>query len=128
MANAGLHNVSIECHDATLKFESGSVDGGEQQGVVGCHLEITPKTTCCYVVSPCPANVADGFPNVGSKLLADESKWNFATRQNNCGHLVVHDQVQYISKKEHKGIIPLKPQIYLSNPVRISKGDVRKLH
>ena len=128
LANAGLHNVSIECHDATLKFESGSVDGGEQQGVVGCHLEITPKTTCCYVVSPCPANVADGFPNVGSKLLADESKWNFATRQNNCGHLVVHDQVQYISKKEHKGIIPLKPQIYLSNPVRISKGDVRKLH
>ena len=97
LANAGLHNVSIECHDATLKFESGSVDGSKQQGVVGCHLQIVPKTVCCYLVQPCPPGVADGFPNLGSKLLADESmaKWNFETRQNHCGHLVVHDQVQY---------------------------------
>ena len=119
--NAGVHKPDFEMHQASMSF-AGDV----------FTATIKPTQTVCLLVQPVPAGTKEDFHNVGSRLLlfhADNGAWKWleTPQQSANGLLELHPHVQYEDGKAYKGIVPVKPGVYLAKAIQAERGQLRRL-
>ena len=124
LAAGNVVNPKVECHSLALK-----VDKNELGEVVGNRLEVAPKQPCAFVIQAVPSNYSNEHGNAGSKLFTEKKKdeWDMLTGKHRDGFRCIHDTIKFEKSKTGQGVVPMKPGIYLSKPVRVFKDALRRL-
>ena len=123
--NGNHHDVAVECHQANLTFEKN--DAGE---ITSSKMAITPKTPCVYISLPVPAGYAESNQNAGGRFLTATNSgatWDFLAGTHQGGWLRIHDHIHFEISRQCNGIVPIKPGIYLTKNIKVTKGALRQL-
>jgi hypothetical protein len=119
--NAGVHKPDFEMHQASMSL-AGDV----------FTATIKPTETVCLLVQPVPAGTNEDFYNAGSRLLLaadmnDAWKWLETPQQSANGLLELHPHIQYEDGKSYRGVVPVKPGVYLAKAIQAERGQLRRL-
>ena len=125
-------NVAIECHQASLKFETDHADVATSST-----LEVSPKQPACFSPTAVPTGNQEDWQNVGSRLLVPSAAATAAGRAkmwstdgvHKLGLLVMYHHLKYDQVKSGatSSVRPTKPGIYLSKPLKIGENELVRL-
>ena len=113
----GKAKVSLECHDIK-EIKTSSVDGPPVQGVEEVRYEIKSTEDCLFLAKPVPAKNKPSKANAASTM--DFSQWDFPKRIHKLGRVKLVMTMHY--DEEANSIIPVKPMLYLTHPIKMKKG------
>ena len=109
----GKVNIKIECH----KLEDQQT---EVQGISVTTYKVSSVEDCLFVAKTLPPKVKLCKNNAVSAM--DFSQWNFVDLTNKKGRVKLVPGLSF--SDEHKAVVPVKPALYLTDPVKVKKGDV----
>ena len=117
----GKVGVQVECHELKEVPKADAVQGSTQcDAVEGPVYEISCGEDCLFHAKALPARTKATKLNAGSTM--DFSQWNFKDQVHKLGRL------RLVPCLTHEGvanaIVPLKPAILLTHPVKVKKGDI----
>ena len=122
IVDGGVMDFSIACHAHEMKFDKTENDAVKMQ------LQISPKTTCAYVVQPVPPGYSETVQNAGSKLLLhSQLSWDWAEGKHKDGLLKIHPHLSFEKQRTGHSICPLKPGIYLTRNIKIQESMLRRI-
>ena len=75
---------------------------------------------CLFLPKPVPAKSKPTKANAASAM--DFSQWNFSSRSHKLVRVKLVMAMHY--DEEAHAIIPAKPQVYLSEPIKMKTGDI----
>ena len=121
LEDKGRVNVTVECHDIKEITEEApaSVEGPAVPGVEETRYEIKSSEDCLFLPKPVPAKSKPSRANAASTM--DFSQWDFPKRIHKFGRLKLVMTMHY--DEEANSIIPVKPQVYLTHPIKMTKGS-----
>jgi len=117
----GRVNITMECHDIkeiTVSAPS-SLQGPSVAGVEETRYEVKSSEDCLFLAKPVPARSKPSKANAASAM--DFSQWNFPDRTHKLGRIKLMMTMHY--DEEANSIIPAKPMVYLTEPIKMKKGD-----
>ena len=109
----GKVNIKIECH----KLEDSQA---EVQGLPVTTYKISSVEDCLFVAKTLPPRVKMSKSNAVSCM--DFSQWNFVNLTHKRGRVKLIPGLSF--SDEHKAIVPVKPAMYVTEPVKVQKGEV----
>eukprot|EP00972_Heterocapsa_arctica_P077335 11406090-Heterocapsa_arctica.AAC.1 len=112
----GKINFKIECH--SLKEVTTEVDGHEVT-----KYEVEAAEECLFLAKVLPTKTKAVKANARS--LMKFSGWDFKNLTHQAGRVRMVPGLAY--DEEHNTIIPVKPIIFLTHPIKMKKGDVVRL-
>ena len=124
LEDKGRVNVTMECHEIkeiTEKAAGSSVQGqvpvpaGEEE--VRC--EIKSSEDCLFLPKAVPAKSKPSRANAASAM--NFSQWNFPERTHKLGRVKLVMTMHY--DEEANTIVPVKPMVYLTHPIKLKKGE-----
>ena len=120
LEDKGRAKVILECHDIKEVKTStpASVEGPSVQGVEEVRYEIKSTEDCLFLPKSVPAKSKPSKANAGSTM--DFSQWNFPQRTHKLGRLKLMMTMHY--DEESNSIIPVKPMVYATHPIKMKKG------
>ena len=120
LEDKGRVNVSMECHSIKEITEStpASVQGPSVPGSEEIRYEIKSTEDCLFHPKAVPAKNKPSRANAGSAM--DFSKWIFKQATHKLGRVKLMPTMHY--DEEANSIIPVKPMVYLTHPIKMSKG------
>ena len=116
LEDQGKVNFRIECHN--LKEVTTEAEG---QKVVLYEVEASEE--CLFLAKALPAKTKAVKANAGS--LMTFASWDFKNLAHTAGRVRMVPGLAY--DDEHNSIIPVKPVIFLTHPIKMKKGDVVRL-
>ena len=120
LEDKGRAKVSMECHDIKEITESApaGVQGPEVPGAEQVRYEIKSTEDCLFLPKAVPAKSKPSKANAASTM--DFSQWNFTEGTHKLGRVKLMMTMHY--DEEANTIIPVKPMVYLTHPIKMSKG------
>lgn len=112
LEDLGKVNTRVECH--TLKEVTSEVQG---QKVTAFELE--PSEECLFMAKALPPKTKAVKVNAGS--LMSFSGWDFVNLKHEKGRVRIVPGLAY--DDEHNTIVPVKPVIFLTEPISVKKGQ-----
>ena len=124
LVGGNVVDPKVECH-----FNDFKLDKNEVGDIVGSRLEVAPKQPCAFIIQPKPSTYNDEHGNAGSKLFTEQTKdaWDMMKGEHRLGYLCIHDTIKLEKSKAGQILVPNKPGIYLTKPVRVFKDALRRL-
>ena len=107
--NSGFHNYSVECHN----LKEIHVAGEEMA------FGISNSEDCMFLSKPLPAKTAVSKFNLGSKM--DFAEWDFPSLKHNLKRVYLVPGLCF--EESVNTIVPVKPWIFLTKPVKLMKGQ-----
>jgi hypothetical protein len=117
LEDQGAINFCIACHN--LKEITTEAEG--QTTIVLYEVEVSEE--CLFLAKALHANTTATTANAGS--LMTFAGWDFKNLTHTAGRVRMVPGLAY--DYEHNSIIPVKPVIFLTHPIKMKKGDVVRL-
>ena len=120
LEDKGRVNFGIECH--VMKEESVQAGNPETLAAVGAEatrFEIKSSEDCLFLPKALPAKAKPSKANAASAM--DFAQWLFKQGSHKLGRLRVVPAMNF--DEDSNSIIPVKPIVYLTAPIKMKKGD-----
>ena len=121
LEDKGKAKVTMECHEIKEIKESvpASVQGPGVPGAEEIRYEVTSSEDCLFLPKTVPAKSKPSRANAASTM--DFSQWNFAEGTHKLGRVKLMMTIHY--DEESNSMIPVKPMVYLTHPIKMTKGS-----
>ena len=117
LEDKGRVNVTVECHHIKEIKKSAAASG--QNDVEETRYEVKSSEDCLSLPKAVPAKSKPSKGNAASAM--DFSQWNFPERTHKLGRVKLMMALHH--DEEANSIIPVKPMVYLTVPIKMKKGD-----
>jgi len=110
----------MECHEITeitVSAAASSVQGPPDGAEI--RYEVKSTEDCLFLPKPMPAKSKPSKANAASAM--DFSQWNFPERTHKLGRVKLVMTMHF--DEDANTIVPVKPMVYLTHPIKMKKGD-----
>ena len=112
LEDQGKAKFNIECHELQEITQQG-------QDVSEVTYKVKVSENCLFLPKALPAKSKPSKANAGSAM--NFSQWNFKERQHNLGRVKMMMAMNF--DEEANSIIPVKPMVYLTESIKMKKGQ-----
>ena len=121
LQNSGRGGDVFECHRTVIDFTK-----NELGDIISAEVRIVRTTQVLFEPQE-PAQKID-FNNAGSLLTAAEAgkSWGPGFDSHTLGRVKMMPHWRHISKRGFVGVAPAKPGLYLTKPIRVVQGSLRR--
>ena len=112
MEDQGKAKFNIECHELQEITQ-------QCQDVSEVTYKVKVSENCLFLPKALPAKSKPSKANAGSAM--NFSQWNFKERQHNLGRVKMMMAMNF--DEEANSIIPVKPMVYLTESIKMKKGQ-----
>lgn len=120
LEDKGRVNITMECHEIkeiTVSAAASSVQGPPDDAEI--RYEVKSTEDCLFLPKPVPVKSKPSKANAASAM--DFSQWNFPACTHKLGRVKLVMTMHF--DEDANTIVPVKPMVYLTHPIKMKKGD-----
>lgn len=114
-----LVGVNIEVHEVKYSQKPDAL----QPGQVTSEYSIKPTEECYFLAQPLPKNTKMLMENAASVIEKNDFDWK--TGRHSKGHVQMYLSLEFHSARNT--ILPRRPKLFLTKPVKLTKGKIVQL-